>query len=1213
MRVECHFCCPRRVLKYDDTNFGCYGDRRAYSRQRFQSILHDILKVLPILHHGNRNQYPNRAGIALHAKSVFEKRMKKHSGQLIYSPSDLIRYLASPFASWMDRFHLENPGAITPDEESEDEKLIALTGNQHERAVLDEFKSAAAHLFEVPKGDPVVARTETLSAINAKAPIIYQAALENGQFAGFADFLALDASGRYQVWDTKLARSPKPYYAIQLCCYSEMLAADTGGRMPEKFGIILGSKDRVEFRVEDFIHYYRRIKADFLAMQAGFTGKIEDRPEPLPRAEHRCWTSHAEKFFTDTDHLVQVAGITIGQIKKLKKDGIATVADLANASGKSIHKLANDSLEKLVAQARLQCQTRAGRIENPDAPPQYEVLPHIGANGEPVGLAALPPAHPADVFFDMEGYPLASGGLEYLFGVCSGNGQSGSLEFKDWWAHDRDEEKLAFEGFMDWVFNRWKNNPGLHIYHYAAYEVSAVRRLSTRHDTRQDEVDELLRNEVFIDLYQIVRHGLRIGEDSYSIKKVERLYRPKRSTEVATAVDSIVQYARWIESRQPRDWNSSAILKGIRDYNEDDCKSTAELAQWLRKVAGQHQITSTHSVSAAPVPPPVLPPEVVARLDTTAKLRLKAGPVSVTLADLIDFHRREAKPMWWRMFDRAKATAEELRDDSGCIEGVQAIESASPEKQSFVQQYRFDPAQECKLAAGEYSRVMFTHNLEAKFNLLAIDTSQGELQLKIGKKALTEKLRGAFPKHGSLLPDEFVSPAGIPDALAAVAAKHISDQLHAPVAALLNRIPPATPLQMAGESATDAAIRVTGLMSGGCLVVQGPPGTGKTYTASRVITSLLAAGKKVGVASNSHKAVVNLLTACGEAARQSGRSLTGIKVGDESEGPLFSSNPGLRHVKNTTDAYAAYAGGVVGGTAWLFSRPEWEGALDFLFIDEAGQVSLANAVAMARCAENLVLLGDQMQLEQPVQGSHPGDAGLSALQYALKDTTASTPDSPVLHAVVPRDYGLFLGESRRMHPSVCRFISESIYEGRLGSHPDCARQKIVVPPGANSLIAIENGIVFSGVEHDGDIQQSDEEVERVAAIYDELLGRLYTAKDGSTKPLALDDFLFIAPYNAQVRALQSALPAGARVGSVDKFQGQQAPVCILSLCSSYGEYGSRGLAFILDRNRINVAISRAQCLAVVVTDPRIAGTAAGSIDEMMLVNLFCKLAGFMAV
>jgi superfamily I DNA and/or RNA helicase len=222
---------------------------------------------------------------------------------------------------------------------------------------------------------------------------------------------------------------------------------------------------------------------------------------------------------------------------------------------------------------------------------------------------------------------------------------------------------------------------------------------------------------------------------------------------------------------------------------------------------------------------------------------------------------------------------------------------------------------------------------------------------------------------------------------------------------------------------------------------------------------------------------------------------------------------------------------------------------------------------------------------------------------------ASKADSPIFHAVVPADYGLFLGESRRMHPSVCRFISESIYEGRLNSHADCAQQKIAMPPGAKGFVAKENGIIFSAIEHDGNIQQSDEEVERVKAIYNELLGRPYTASDGTTKPLAIEDFLFIAPYNAQVRALQAAFPAGARVGSVDKFQGQQAPVCILSLCSSYGEYGSRGLAFILDRNRINVAISRAQCMAVVVADPRIASTTASSLEEMKLINLFCKLVG----
>jgi uncharacterized protein len=262
---------------------------------------------------------------------------------------------------------------------------------------------------------------------------------------------------------------------------------------------------------------------------------------------------------------------------------------------------------------------------------------------------------------------------------------------------------------------------------------------------------------------------------------------------------------------------------------------------------------------------------------------------------------------------------------------------------------------------------------------------------------------------------------------------------------------------------------------------------------------------------------------------------------------------------------------------------------------------------MARCAINLVLLGDQMQLEQPVQGSHPGDAGLSALQYALKDTEKSEEDAPVFHAVVPADRGLFLAESHRMHPNVCQFISESIYEGRLGSTPECANQKIGLPTSASVLVKKESGIIFSGIEHDGNIQQSDEEVERVVAIYNEIVGRPFTEKDGLTRPVELNDFLFIAPYNAQVRALKATLPKGARVGSVDKFQGQEAAVCILSMCSSYGEYGPRGLKFILDRSRINVAVSRAKCLAVVVSDPRIANSAAGSIDEMMLLNLYCKL------
>jgi uncharacterized protein len=986
-----------------------------------------------------------------------------------------------------------------------------------------------------------------------------------------------------------------------------MFAAMTGLAMPDKVGIILGSKERVEFRIEDFIHFYRHIRARFLAMHDRFTGDVRDCPEPMARVDHGRWASHAETFFNDSDHLVRVAGISGGQIKKLKKAGISTAADLASCNGLAVPRLATDSLAKLSAQARLQHLTRADRLIEANAKPRYEILANTDPNG-PTGIAALPAADAADVYFDMEGYPLVPGGLEYLFGACTVDEATGELEFHDWWAHNREQEKLAFEGFIDWVHERWRQNRAMHIYHYAPYEVTAVKRLSTFHDTRQDEVDDLLRAGVFVDLYKVVRQGIRLGEESYSIKKVERLYRDARSTDVATGGESIVQYARWTDSGESGNWRESPILKEIRDYNEDDCSSTHGLCRWLRGVADANGIPPLRQVmeTGADEAPLIQKPEAVRRAAIVERLRAKGDDVSRVLGDIVDFHRREAKPLWWRMFERADATPEELCDDPGCIQGVVAVGEPVTESRSLVQEYRFDPGQDCKLAAGERKYVMFCHNIDAKFALVELDILAGTLKLKIGKASLEKHFGGLMPEKGSLLPDEFVPPEPIPAALADVGESHLSGRLPAGAMALLTRRPPPT-LGDLDASATVRAIEIAGAMAGDCLVIQGPPGTGKTYTAARVINSLVAAGKRVGISSNSHKAVDNLLIECGRAARESGGKLRGLKVGSEKGGPLFDDNPEFYHVRSSSDAKEAYYDGIVGGTAWLFSRPDWVGEFDYLFIDEAGQVCLANTIAMSRSATNLVLLGDQMQLEQPVQGSHPGDAGLSGLQYALKDAEASQPDMPVFHAVVPEEYGLFLGESRRMHPDVCSFISESIYEGRLHSFADCCKQLIETPEGNGDPIKRKSGILFYGVEHDGNTQQSDEEIERVREIYGRLVGRRFTTQQGAVRPLVLEDFLFISPYNAQVRALQAILPEGARIGSVDRFQGQEAPVCVLSLCSSFGEYGSRGLGFILDQNRVNVAISRAQCLAVVVADPRIADTRAGSIGEMKLLNLYCKL------
>jgi predicted RecB family nuclease len=1153
----------------------------------------------------------------------------------------------------MDRFYLENPEAIQPDEESDDLKLIAATGMKHEKKVLDAYRAGSIPVVEIPRRAWNEAQELTIEALEAKTTIIFQAALAKDSFAGFADFLILDERGNYQVWDTKLARSPKPYFAVQLCCYSEMLAATAGTPLPEKFGVILGNGEKVEFRTQDFFAYYQTIKAGFLALQGSFSGSLSDRPEPMPGADHGRWCSVAEAYFTETDHLVQVAGITRGQIKKLNAAGIWTMAQLSIAGNSIVPKMSVETLAKLVHQARLQCETRRLRELDPDAKSCFEVLAHIGANGESVGLASLPRDDPADVFFDIEGYPLVVGGLEYLWGVCTRKGEgeaifnspgspnfsekprglgsptslaregslagdlahgSGPAEsegilgeakinfpFRDWWAHDREGEKRAFEGFIDWVYARWLANPAMHIYHYAAYEVSAVRRLSTRHDTRVLEVDDLLRHEVFVDLYTVVRKGLCIGANSYSIKKVELLYRPKRDNNVASAIGSVVQYANWIESGDSGSWDQSSILKDIRDYNEEDCVSTAELLDWLREL--------TTEAGIEPFKPKEreiaeVKEEVTARLQLREDLKAKKEPIAQTLAELMDFHRREDKPKWWKFFDLVASTDQVLSEAPEAIANVVAVGEPFPEKKSLVQAYRFDPNQECKLKME--NTLHFTHKPKPGMKPFLLDLKTGDLQFKAMQSTLDQNYDGAFPTIGSLVSQEIFNAAPIPSALANVASGALEGQLHKPALALLERTSPLASISLdENDLMVDQATQVVESMDGGCLVIQGPPGTGKTYTASKVILSLLMAGKRVGIASNSHKAVINLMEACAKRGIDEGFIVPGVKAGGDATDPMFNLYPAIQHVKQSKDAIAAFSDGMIGGTAWLFSHEDFLAAdkhLDYLFVDEAGQVALANAVAMSRSTTNLVLLGDQMQLEQPIQGSHPGWAGLSALQYALLDVEASDYDKPQYHAVVPPKLGLFLGESRRMHSSVCRFISDSIYEGRLGSHSSCDVQSI--SPGFGGL---SHGIAFVGVEHEGNVMQSEEEVLRVKTVYESLLGSSYTDKHGATRPLILHDFLFIAPYNAQVRSLAEALPVGARVGSVDKFQGQEAPVCILSMCSSFGEYGSRGLSFILDRNRLNVAISRAMCLAVVVGDPRIGAAHAGSIDEMRLINLYSKL------
>ncbi len=1114
--------------------------------------------------------------------------MRKRGDGYIYSPTDLCRFMESRFAAWMERLDLERPGEVAPDERSEEMLILAAQGSAHEAEQLEKLRRVGFEVFDASGGDDRVERT--LDAMRRGADVVYQGALRRDPFLGYPDFLVRVAgqSGfgahHYEVWDAKLAKKPRPYFMIQLCCYAEMLEAAQGVR-PRTVGVVLGGGERATFRTDDYFFYYANLKRAFLEFMDRFDAVTP--PEPGRPGTNGRWESHAEACLKRTDHLLRVANIRADQVAKLRRAGLDTMTALARTRRARVPGIGDGTYERLRSQAKLQAASSG--LERP----RFQVVVPAPEAPPRRGLALLPPASKLDVFFDMEGYPFVDGGLEYLFGAS--HVERGKPVFADWWAHDEREERAAFEAFIDWAYARWREDPTAHIYHYASYEVTALRRLMGRYGTREEEVDRLLRHDVFVDLYTVVRQGLVVGAPSYSIKDIEALYRPAREGGVTTAGGSIVAYQRWLESGQPRDWQSSPTLKEIRDYNRDDCESLRLLADWLRERQAESGIAYAPA-AAAPAEEPALSERAqelrdVATAIHAAKADGEDRRVADLLGHLVEFHRREAKPTWWAMFDRQTQDEEQLAEDLDCLAGLERVKKAPQrEKQSWIYAYRFDPDQDTKIDEGD--SCLIAESLGGPVHVVSLDREKGVAMLKISGRALG-RIDGGMPERLSLIPGGPVSAGVIEESIERVAAAWL-DRRELPRALedFLLRRPPRIrghrggPLQREGETTLDAAFRLAPLMQETTLSIQGPPGTGKTHTAARVILGLLRDGARIGIASNSHKAILNLMGACVEA---NGGPLACVKVGGPEDDPFFEANPAARLMASANAVTALGGCRLFGGTAWFYSREDVVSAFDYLFVDEAGQVSVANLVGMAPAARNIILLGDQMQLAQPIQGSHPGESGLSTLDYLLQE-----------HATIPVELGLFLGTTHRLHPRICRFISGAVYEDRLVASEKCARRAVDGP--------IPAGIVFVPVLHEGNTQGSDEEVQAIERLFEDLRGRGHADDEGRLAgKLGTSGILVVAPYNMQVRKLAGALPAGSRVGSVDKFQGQQAPVVILSMCASEASTSPRGMEFLFDPNRLNVAISRAQCLAYVVGNPALANAPCGSLKQMRLANLFCRV------
>jgi uncharacterized protein len=464
------------------------------------------------------------------------------------------------------------------------------------------------------------------------------------------------------------------------------------------------------------------------------------------------------------------------------------------------------------------------------------------------------------VYIDLEGFPLIEGGLEYLWGACCQASEpaappAADLQYRDWWAHDTQQEQQVFEAFVDWVSSRWQADPSMHIYHYGHYEITALRRLMGRFGTREAEVDDLLRHEVLVDLYAVVRNGLRVGAPGYSIKHIEHLYREARATDVAAGGDSVVYYESWVGQPDGVDWQDSALLHAIREYNRDDCVSTAELAAWLRQVQVESNIA--YVVREAKETTPSEEAEAASCLsqDLLQAAALDGCAVKPVLAHLIDFHRREGKPAWWRYFERLGMSEAELYDDIDCLAGlVRTATPPEPVKRSLLYEYRFDAAQETKLLPGRH---LPADQPDETVTLEQVDRRRGLAYVKVGQNR-------DLPERLNLMPNEHISTQILAEGVYGLVERYREDGLtQDAIFDIIERRPPrfldhpgGRILQ--GPDALAGAIAAVQGLDRSALCIQGPPGTGKTDTGARIIKALITSGRRVGIASNSHKAISHL-------------------------------------------------------------------------------------------------------------------------------------------------------------------------------------------------------------------------------------------------------------------------------------------------------------------------------------------------------------------
>jgi uncharacterized protein len=1065
-------------------------------------------------------------------------------------------------------------------------ELLVEKGNAHERECLDAFESEGRVVYRVPaRGDD-----ETFAQwvervgnpLEDGHEVIYQMPFAHEGVRGIADFLVRvddprPGFSRYEPIDAKLTRhNAKPGHVLQLCFYADALESLTGSP-PRTMHLWLGSGTLESLSVEQFRPYWRRLRGQLRVVLNEESALGDSAPQPCDHCEVCEFATRCEGQWRAADSLVYVASIRPPERDALERGGVRTLGELArrDAPVPDIH---TTTFSRLRRQASLQLATRASQ----GGVPRYEM---VVPGDDPLygrGFELMPEPSDGDVFFDFEGDPFwsARDDLFFLAGLYLRD-DDGAWRYEARWAHDLEEQARMIHDLVADIARRRVAFPSMHVYHYNHTERSALERL-TRGSDSESLLQDLVAAGVFVDLYAVVRNALVVGTESYGLKYLERLAGFHRTGGIEQGAGAVIEYEAFMRTRDPH------LLEAIAHYNEDDVAATKALRDWL-----------IHHRPADLAWREDAPEDGEDQYDTDELVRSlqTADPSSPAylLSDLLNYWRRERSASTTPKFAAAEGDGEALLGRGEFIAELSLVgfeESLNGRGQPSRYVRLSWPDQSVGEGFANGSSVLFvgSHAEHGYGTVSTIDRDRRELTMLWNAKHESE---GVVPRV--MVAHEFFNTQVKQSALVRLATQLTEATPEDPPRRVaLDVLARSAPRFTSGRGPADGIFRddLTDIVSwvgdldGSYVAIQGPPGTGKTYRGAHIIYELISQGARVGITAVSHAAIDNLLRATHEVFAQRGQLARLRALRRASGPPRDGALDGVRYSNRPGDVESE-AFNLVAGTTWLWARPAMaDYAVDVLLIDEAGQLSLADAVACTNAAHNLILLGDPLQLAQVAQAEHPGGSGASVLEHVLGE-----------RATIPDTQGVFLSETRRMHPDVCRFISEQIYEGRLTSHPDCARQATQFGTGLRWLRA----------DHRGNATRSLEEASLVIDQIRRMLGTNWTDQQGRTQPLRAADFMVVAPYNDQVDLLSDLVGAdgdlrGVRVGTVDKFQGRQAPVVFFTMTTSSGPDMPRGPEFLFSRNRLNVAVSRAHCLAYLVCTEELLNARARNLDDMRLIG-----------